>query len=80
MSKMAKKRKHNTKMQKKRAAKAAKKAKFAALVGTSKKAKRQGNKSQISSIHKHAHVMADCGNAGCQRCHPRRLASLPKVA
>lgn len=79
MSKMSNKRKHDTKMSKKRSAKAAKKSKYAALIGTSKKAKRQGNKSQISGIYKHAHVMTNCGNAGCLKCHPRKLASV-KVA
>ena len=76
MSKAGKKRKHEAKMKEKRAKKAAKKAAYAARAGTSKKAKRQrrfAQKSTTSSIYKHAHIMADCGNVGCQKCYPRKI-------
>lgn len=69
MSKIARQRKHSEKMARKRAIKAAKRAKYSALAGTSKKRKRQGTTNR--SPYKHVHVMSDCGNAGCKRCHPR---------
>lgn len=65
------KRKHSEKMKQKRAAKAAKKAKYQALAGTSRKSKKQGNKSQIAGMLKNAHAMGNCGNPGCKRCFPQ---------
>jgi nicotinic acid phosphoribosyltransferase len=71
-SKATRARKHVEKMKKRRAEKAAKRAKYAALKGTSKKTKvstRMAAKSRVSGTHKHAHIMANCGNPGCSRCH-----------
>ena len=72
------KRKHDSKMARKRAAKTAKRAKYAALKGTSKKAKRQHAKIATSGIYKHAHIMSNCGNVGCKRCYPKnKLMMVP---
>lgn len=71
MSKSGKARKHEDKMKRRRAEKAAKRAKYAALAGTSKKAKRiirAQSKSTVAGTYKHAHVMANCGNPGCRKC------------
>lgn len=76
MSKVGKKRKHEMKMKEKRAKKAAKKSAYAALAGTSKRNKRQARmqkKSVVAGIYKHAHVMSDCGNPGCEKCNPRTV-------
>lgn len=62
--------KHIEKMKKKRALKAAKHAKYLSLAGTSKKAKKQKSKVLYSSILKHAHAEANCGNPGCNKCFP----------
>ena len=71
MSITGNKRKHEGKMAKKRQAKAARKSKYASLAGTSKKGKvqRRQSKKKGASSHKHAHLMANCGNAGCTRCN-----------
>lgn len=70
----SRKTKHGQKMARKRAEKAARRAKYLALAGTSKKGKNQ-RKSVDSRGMKHAHIMSDCGNVGCKRCYPRKLAS-----
>lgn len=70
MSKSARKRKHDTKMARKRVAKAARKAAYKALAGTSKRRKRQTQKTGPTSI-KGMHAMANCGNIGCARCFPQ---------
>jgi hypothetical protein len=73
MSKAGKARKHADKMRKRRAEKAAKRAAYAALAGTSKKNKRiNKKKSKIAGPFKHAHIMKDCGNPGCNKCYPRK--------
>lgn len=69
MSKNTKARKHAVKMARKKAEKMARKAKYEALKGTSKKKKRQGKKSKVSGTYKHAHIMSNCGNPGCKKCH-----------
>lgn len=66
--KAARKRKHGDKMARRRAEKAARKAKYLSLAGTSNKNKRK--KGQAGSGHKHEHIMANCGNVGCERCFP----------
>ena len=71
MSKSARKAKHDKKMQRKRAVKATRRTAYAAMAGTSKRAKRQRKKGQIAGNLKHAHAMNECGNPGCQSCHPR---------
>lgn len=72
MSKAARKRAHDEKMKQKRAKKMTKKAAYAALAGTSKKKKNQERrKTYILGTYKHAHIMSDCGNAGCLKCNPR---------
>ena len=71
MGKASRKVKHGAKMARKRAVKAARRSEYAAMAGTSKKAKRQGKRGGPTG-HKHAHVMSDCGNPGCQRCYPRK--------
>jgi hypothetical protein len=72
MSKIGKKKKHADKMKQRRAEKAAKRSKYAALAGTSKKNKRRDAiKSKAAVVYKHAHIMADCGNTGCKKCHPK---------
>lgn len=73
MSKGSKSLKHNAKMARKRAVKAARKTLYASLAGTSKKSKNQKKKIKISSNAKHAHLMSDCGNAGCKRCNPSKV-------
>lgn len=65
--------KHADKMARKRAVKAARRAQYLSLRGTSKKNKRKSDSTPPSG-KKHAHVMADCGNAGCLRCN-RQLVS-----
>jgi hypothetical protein len=69
---MSKQQKHKDKMARRKAAKQAKAAQYKALAGTSKKTKNQGSKTAISSTLKHAHVMLNCGNAGCARCNDRK--------
>ncbi len=71
MGKASRKRKHDDRMRKKRAAKSARKALYASLAGTGKRPKKVGRRSQVAGIFKHAHVMTDCGNPGCNRCYPR---------
>lgn len=71
MSSSGKQRKHKEKMARKRATKAAKRTKYAALAGTSKKAKRQVKRKSGPSNGKHAHLMLNCGNIGCKKCFPR---------
>ena len=68
---MANARKHNEKMKQKKALKAAKRALYESYAGTGKRAKKQSKKSPVSGIHKHAHIMQDCGNPGCSKCYPR---------
>lgn len=70
MGKASRSKKHSDKMARKRAVKAARKSLYASLAGTSKKRKNQKKKIRISSGAKHSHIMADCGNVGCQRCNP----------
>lgn len=57
---------HSEKMNRRRAVKAARRVKYAALAGTSKKGKRRSGK--MTAGHKHAHIMANCGNPGCKLC------------
>lgn len=73
MANSGKAKKHQEKMKRKRAEKQAKAAKYASLAGTSKKNKNivKRQRASASSIYKHAHVMADCGNVGCKKCNPR---------
>ncbi len=66
----AKSDRHTKKMAMKKAKKAAKKAYYASLAGTSKKKKRQKKKHGPSN-HKHAHIMLNCGNVGCDKCFPK---------
>ena len=75
---------HTEKMKRKRAEKAAKRAKYAALAGTSKKGKRQRKKSDgPASPFKGAHLMSNCGNPGCKKCHHllviRHNRATPKI-
>lgn len=74
MGKVGRKKKHDSRMARKRAEKAARKAVYLALAGTSKRNKRRRAVGGRTNF-KHAHVMADCGNPGCQRCYPRRLTN-----
>lgn len=76
----SKKSKHESKMKRKRAEKATKKAKYAALAGTSKKAKRQKIKHKMPSNLKGSHAMANCGNIGCGKCYPHLKNLKKKVA
>ena len=73
MGRASRKRRHNAKMNQKRQIKAARRAAYAAMAGTSKKAKRQGKKNVRDRRFKHAHAMLDCGNVGCKRCYPRMM-------
>ncbi len=70
MSKAGRKKKHSAKMKERRKRKAEKRALYASYAGTSKRAKKVRRKSPISGIHKHEHLMSDCGNPGCKRCYP----------
>ena len=63
--------KHDKKMEMRRQAKRRRRDYYASLAGTSTRAKRQTRKSTEPSGHKHEHLMANCGNAGCSRCNPR---------
>lgn len=78
MGKAGKQRKHEGKMARKRAVKKARRDKYKSLAGTSKRAKRH-HKQLTSSIHKHAHDTANCGNPGCKRCFDRSRPSKPRV-
>ena len=80
MGKTSRDRKHSEKMKKKRAEKAARKAQYLSLAGTSKKTKNQKKKSMLVSGNKHAHLMSECGNPGCKKCHPNlnKMACLSK--
>lgn len=68
MGKKSRKLRHSQKMARKRTAKATRRAAYAALAGTSRKAKRRYG-STMPSGRKHAHAMVDCGNIGCRRCY-----------
>ncbi len=71
MGKQGRKRKHDEKMKRRRAAKAARRSNYASLAGTGKRRKKQAGGSKISGVYKHAHIMANCGNIGCDRCFPK---------
>jgi hypothetical protein len=75
MGKAGKKRKHDEKMKKKRAAK---KAKYLALAGTSKGRKRLAPKRRTAGPNRGNHVMANCGNPGCRRYFPQFIPVRPK--
>lgn len=71
MGNAARRRRHDQKMRMKRAAKAAKRTAYAALRGTSRKAKKLRGRSRTSAGGKHLHRIENCGNIGCKRCFPQ---------
>lgn len=76
MGRIAKAKRHDSKMRARRQAKAAQKATYLAMRGTSKKSKKLRSHSSEASPHKHQHLVDDCGNVGCASCFPR-FARIP---
>jgi len=76
MGKMSRAKKHANKMRMRRSAKAAKRVAYAAMRGTSKKNKKIRARGRNASIHKHLHLIANCGNIGCGHCFPEFVRTI----
>lgn len=70
MSKSSKKRKADARRERKKSVKAQRRALYASYAGTGRKKKKVSAKTGRTS-QRGNHVMADCGNVGCQQCYPR---------
>jgi hypothetical protein len=71
MSVAARKRRHESKMERKRAIKHARREQYKALAGTSRKTKKVVKRTRGAKLRKHEHAMPNCGNVGCKRCYPQ---------
>ena len=69
MSKKSKLQAREIRRKEKSGRKAANKAKYQSLAGTAANKKKKSTSEQGGGI-KHAHLIANCGNIGCRRCHP----------